>query len=126
VRGWSRTQRAGCLACIGLALLVAACGGTGTASVTVPTVAGLGLSDAAARLCHAGLLVAVNETRTARSPAAPGAFGGRTRLRVTGTTPAQGAVVPPRTVVTVNVTAPIGVATIIRLPSSCTGSRSST
>jgi len=121
----SHAARAGCLMAVGAALVVAGCGGSAVTSVAVPRVAGLGLSDAATRLCRAGVAVAVNETRQGRSGGAPGARAAHGALVVTGTTPPAGTVVATRSVVTLNVTAPIGVFAIIRLPSSCTGQASS-
>lgn len=108
--------------------LAAGCGSSGTAQTTVPSTANLSMSQAAARLCGAGLRVSVAETslipNAPRLPshtgtASPAVAAPAIRVVATGTVPAAGTSVPKGAVVVLRVVAPAGTFAAIRLPAGC-------
>ena len=110
-------------------LFAAACGSAAHTAVVLPATAKLSMSQAAARLCDAGLRVRILETSAlfgralpTASPqysASPALQLPATRVLATGTTPAAGSSVAKGSVVELRVVAPAGTLAAIRLPPGC-------
>lgn len=105
-------------ACVVSAVLAAGCGTAST--VVIPATAGLSMTQAAQRLCDAGVRVRILEhSMRGTTTAVPAPSGTPPRVLATGTTPAAGSAVARRAIVELRVEAPLGTFLAIRLPEGC-------